>query len=244
MATQQLSSASFFSAPASLFPGQKRFNGKLQPLVTCQLENFTSFSSSLGTDLPLRQHPRVSFQSYLQDRQRIFEAIFPDKKRCEKLNEKEWRIYMLPLEFLFLSVNPVVDMQILVEPPSSRLPLKVSKEVDKVLTLEATKWELRGLDYVMKPSDFSLNIKGVLFSEQRGVSSRLRGHLQMSVEMSTPPSLALIPQDILKSIGKAVLTRLLESMKEKVNNNLLEDYQAYAQEKAVSSRTKLPTPAV
>lgn len=216
---------------------------KLRSLITCQLDNFASFSSSLGTDLPLRQHSQVSFQSYLQDRQRIFEALFPDKKRCEKLNDKEWRIYMLPLDFLFLSVNPVVDMRILVQPPSSGLPLIVSDDVDRVLTLEATKWELRGLDYVMKPSDFSLSVNGILFSEKRGVSSRLRGHLKMSVKMAIPPSMALIPQDIFKSVGEAVLNHLLESMKEKVNNKLLEDYKAYALEKS-SNRTKLPTPAV
>ncbi|MCO5590866.1 hypothetical protein L7F22_044841 [Adiantum nelumboides] len=235
MATK-LTSLTLPTFPASSLPqGQKR-RAKFQSLITCSTA--TSFSSSLGTDLPLRQHPNVSFQSYLQDRQRIFEALFPDKKRAEKLNDKEWRIYMLPLDFFFLSVNPVIDMQIIVQAPNLGLPVVVSKEVDKVLSLEATRWELRGLDYVLKQSDFVLSVKGVLFSEKRGVSSRLRGHLKMSVSLVIPSSLALIPEEVIKSVGEAVLTRLLESMKQKVNSKLLEDYKAYAQEKASLSRGK------
>ncbi|KAH7446890.1 hypothetical protein KP509_01G080600 [Ceratopteris richardii] len=214
---------------------------KFQPLVTCQSQNATSFSSSLGTDLPLRQYSEVPFQSYLEDRQRVFQALFPDKKRCEMLNDKEWRIYMLPLDFFFLSVNPVIDMRIVVQPPSSSLPIPVSKEVEKVLTLEATRWELRGLGYALKPSDFSLNIEGILFSEKRGRASRLRGHLKMSVSLVTPPSLALIPEELVKSVGESVLTHLLTSMKEKVNTKLLQDYREYAIEKSNTRQMKQVT---
>jgi hypothetical protein len=44
---------------------------------------------------------------------------------------------MLPLDFLFLSVNPVVDMQIRVQPSTAQHAIAVPKDVDKVLTLEA-----------------------------------------------------------------------------------------------------------
>lgn len=214
-------------------------------MVANLLENYSSFSSSLGTDLPLREFSQVPFQYYMQDRQRIFEALFPDKRRCERLNDEEWRIYMLPLEFLFLSVNPVVDMRIVVQPPGRGLPIVVSKSVDRVLTLEATKWDLRGLDYVLKPSDFVLNINGVLFSEKRGASSRLKGHLKMSVKFAVPPSLTMVPQEVFKSVGEAVLTRLLESMKEKVNSRLLDDYREYARDfsKKLGDQTHIVTPA-
>ena len=49
---------------------------------------------------------------------------------------------MLPLDFLFLSVNPVVDMQIRIQPPSARLAISVPKGVDRVLTLEAVRKKL------------------------------------------------------------------------------------------------------
>lgn len=229
-----VASTFFPSSPALLLPVRQRTNAnpaiKQQRVITNHQDNFTSFSSSLGTDLPLREHSQVPFQTYLQDRQRVFEALFPDKKRCEKLNDKEWRIYMLPLEFLFLSVNPVVDMRIVVQQPNLGHPVAIPKDVERVLTLEATKWQLRGLDYVLKPSDFVLSINGILFSEKRGASSRLRGHLTMNVKFAIPPSLSMIPHEAFKSVGEAVLTRLLESMKEKVNSKLLKDYRAYARE--------------
>lgn len=55
--------------------------------ITMQAEKTVSFSSELSTDLPLYEPSEVPFEQYLSDRQRIFQALFPDKKRSEKLND-------------------------------------------------------------------------------------------------------------------------------------------------------------
>lgn len=67
-----------------------------------------------------------------------------------------------------------------------------------------TQWELRGLDYIVKPSDFVLSINGLLYSEKRGMSSRLKGHLKFSVKFAIPPSMAMIPREVFRSVGEAV----------------------------------------
>ena len=67
-----------------------------------------------------------------------------------------------------------------------------------------TQWELRGLDYILKPSDFVLSINGILYSEKRGISSRLKGHLKLSVKFAIPPSMAMIPEEAFKSVGEMV----------------------------------------
>jgi hypothetical protein len=81
---------------------------------------------------------QVSFDEYLQDRPRVFRAMFPDESRSQRLSDvnylefycravvvsrlmdrldsvlvqEEWRIQMLPLEFLLITVRPVVVMQL------------------------------------------------------------------------------------------------------------------------------------
>jgi hypothetical protein len=85
---------------------------------------------------------QVSFDEYLQDRARVFRAMFPDESRSQRVGDVrnhhltrtllsissasspgetyrfwvlqgEWRVQMLPLQFLLLTVRPVVVMQLL-----------------------------------------------------------------------------------------------------------------------------------
>nr|ABK25986.1 unknown [Picea sitchensis] len=234
--------------PRTSFLSHKAFKGKAatpyrvpytrsMPQITMQAERTVSFSSELSTDLPLYEPSEVPFEQYLSDRERIFQAIFPDKRRSEKLNDEEWRIHMLPIEFLFLTAFPVIDMSIIVKAPGQGYPPGISKNVKKVLTLEATRWELRGLDYVLQPSDFVLGVRGALYSENNGVRSRLKGLMEMTVSFVLPPALAVIPEDILKSIGHAVLIQLLENMKGRVNRKLLADYRDYSKEQKIASQS-------
>uniref|UniRef100_A0A453B0F1 Uncharacterized protein n=1 Tax=Aegilops tauschii subsp. strangulata TaxID=200361 RepID=A0A453B0F1_AEGTS len=71
-----------------------------------------TYSSSIDTDMPLYEPLGVSFDEYLQDRPRVFRAMFPDESRSQQLSDEEWRIQMLPLEFLLITVRPVVVMQL------------------------------------------------------------------------------------------------------------------------------------
>uniref|UniRef100_A0A0E0I4J2 Uncharacterized protein n=1 Tax=Oryza nivara TaxID=4536 RepID=A0A0E0I4J2_ORYNI len=71
-----------------------------------------SYSSSISTDMPLYEPTGVSFDEYLLDRARVFRAMFPDESRSQRLSDEEWRVQMLPLQFLLLTVHPVVVMQL------------------------------------------------------------------------------------------------------------------------------------
>lgn len=71
-----------------------------------------TYSSSIDTDMPLYEPPGVSFDEYLENRPRVFRAMFPDESRSQQLSDEEWRIQMLPLEFLLITVRPVVVMQL------------------------------------------------------------------------------------------------------------------------------------
>ncbi|OVA08954.1 Exonuclease [Macleaya cordata] len=191
----------------------------------------STFSSKIATDMPLYEPPGVSFDQYLNDQARVFEAIFPDKRRSQRLNEEEWRIQMLPIQFLFLTVWPVVDMKLRCKTQGKDYPPGVPGDTTKVLELDITKWELQGLDTVLEPSHFTLGVRGALYPDRRGIRSRLKGQLEMSISFVLPPMLAVVPEDALSGVAEAVLNRLVENMKHKVNGSLLADFNEFKKEK-------------
>ncbi|KAL0332098.1 UNVERIFIED_CONTAM: hypothetical protein Scaly_2111300 [Sesamum calycinum] len=170
--------------------------------VDAQMVNPSTYSSRISTDIPLYEIPGASFDVYLEDKPRVFKAIFPDKRRSQQLNEEEWRVHMLPIEFLFLTVSPVIDMRLR------------CKSCGKGTHLEFLKIFQRGS-----------------VPDRRGPRSRLKGQLQMSISFVLPPMLALVPEDIRRDVADSVLKRLVENMKDKVNGSLIADYSEFKREK-------------
>ncbi|XP_010029373.2 uncharacterized protein LOC104419414 [Eucalyptus grandis] len=190
----------------------------------------STYKSRIATDIPLYESPGASFDRYLEDKPRVFQAIFPDNRRSQQLNEEEWRIQMLPIQFLFLTVRPVIDMRLRCKSRGRDYPPQIPQDVSKVLELDITRWELQGLDSILQPSHFALGVKGALYPDRHGTRNRLKGQLEMSMSFVLPPMLALVPADVLQSVAESVLTRLVENMKHKVNGSLLADYSKFKRE--------------
>ncbi|KAI4389261.1 hypothetical protein MLD38_001502 [Melastoma candidum] len=204
-----------------------------KPNVKASLPSSPStYTSRISTDIPLYESPGASFDQYLEDKPRVFDAIFPDKRRSQRLSEDEWRIQMLPIQFLFLTVWPVIDMRLRCESTGRHYPPGIPHDVSKVLELGITRWELQGLDKVLEPSHFSLAVKGALYPDRRGPRSRLKGQLEMTISFVLPSVLALVPENVLQSVAESVLTRLVENMKFKVNGSLLADYSKFKNERS------------
>ncbi|XP_077214189.1 uncharacterized protein LOC143849022 isoform X2 [Tasmannia lanceolata] len=174
----------------------------------------STFKSSIATDLPLYESP-----------------------------VEVWRIKMLPLEFFLLSVRPVIDMQLRCKSKGTDYPPGVPLHVTKVLELQATRWELQGLESVIKPTRFALSVRGALYSERQGIRSRLKGQLELCISCVVPPALALVPEDVLRSISESVLKRLVENMKQKVNESLLSDFRDFSRERLQRQRREDGHPA-
>ncbi|KAJ8549941.1 hypothetical protein K7X08_033648 [Anisodus acutangulus] len=205
---------------------------KQKPLIvkSQMISNGTTYISRISTDIPLYEIPGASFDGYLENKSRVFKAIFPDKRRSQQLNEEEWRIHMLPIEFLFITAWPVIDMRLRCKSKGIEYPPGIPPNVSKVLELDIIRWELQGLDDVLKPSQFSLAVKGSLYPDRNGPRSRLKGQLQMSISFVLPPVLALVPEDVRRDVADSVLRGLLQNMKSKVNSSLLLDYAAFKRE--------------
>ncbi|TYH64218.1 hypothetical protein ES332_D07G251100v1, partial [Gossypium tomentosum] len=194
-----------------------------------------TYSARISTDIPLYEIPGALFDEYLEDKPRIFKAMFPDQDRSQQLNQDEWRIRMLPLQLLVLNVWPVVDLRLRCKSGGRDYPPEVPHDITKVLELDITRWELQGLDNVVDPSHFTLVVKGTLYPDRRRHRSRLKGHLEMHVKFILPPALALVPENIRDGLGKEVMTKLVESMKQKVDGSLLADYSKFKRERSAKS---------
>ncbi|MQM02503.1 hypothetical protein Taro_035279 [Colocasia esculenta] len=203
-----------------------------------------TFSATISTDLPLHDSPEASFEEYLDDRPRIFGAMFPDSRRNRRINDEEWRVQMLPIQFLFASVNPVVVMRLRCRSQGRGYPPQVPPHVSRVLELRATKWELQGLEGGSVPPHFALDVRGLLYpdrGEEGGAAarrSRLRGHLETSISMVLPPVLALVPEHVLRGVAESVLKRLVERMKQEVDGSLLSDFQSFRRERMRKQLTR------
>ncbi|KAL9235950.1 hypothetical protein vseg_010668 [Gypsophila vaccaria] len=194
----------------------------------------STYSSSISTDIPLYETPGASFDQYLQDKTRVFKVMFPDKQRSQRLNEEEWRVHMLPIEFMFMTVFPVIDMRLRCKTSGMEYPPGISPAISKVLELDIVRWELQGLDDAAKPTQFSLGVKGALYPDRRGLRTRLKGQLKMTISVILPPVLSLVPENMLRTVSETVLRRLVENMKEKVNSSLLADYSKFRREQQMN----------
>ncbi|CAI5479933.1 unnamed protein product [Closterium sp. Yama58-4] len=185
-----------------------------------------TFLSQLDNGFPpflsRRTRHQAPFHEYLKNPNRVFDAFFPDKQRSEKLSEDEWRIHMLPITFFLVTARPIVDMRIFLDQPSPLLDrVRDASSVKHVMRLQATNWELKGVDY--DPANFSLD-------------------MAVTVGMQVPPNLFLVPRQSIEAVGSAVLQQLLASMKDKVNNRVLSDYAKFSAERARSAASSRRLP--
>ncbi|XP_074590474.1 uncharacterized protein LOC141846353 [Curcuma longa] len=223
------------SIKPTITSSRSRFHHRCPPTVAAAggspAADIFTFSSNISTDVPLHEPPGVSFDEYIRDRARVFRAMFPDSRRSRRLNDEEWMIEMLPIQFLFASVDPVVVMRLRGRTNGKEYPPSVPHHSTAALELEATRWELQGLDDIQMPPHFALSVQGVLYPDRSSKDKRLKGHLEMSISLILPPVLRLIPEDVLRSIADAVLRRLLEKMKHEVDVGLISDYASFRREK-------------
>ncbi|XP_028080943.1 uncharacterized protein LOC114282462 isoform X2 [Camellia sinensis] len=171
-------------------------------MITNQMVKPTTYSSKIITDIPLSESPA-----------------------------EEWRIQMLPIHFLLLTVWPVIDMRLRCKSKGIDYPPGVPRDITKVVEVEIIRWELQGLDDFLKPSEFTLGVKGALYSDRRESLSRLKIQLKMSISFVLPAVLALVPEDVHRGIVESVLDRLVENAKHRVNGSLLADYSEFKREK-------------
>jgi Protein of unknown function (DUF1997) len=171
----------------------------------------TQFSASQSVELAVPDQP-IPIQHYLRQPQRLIKALV-DPTRTEQLSGECFRLKMHPLNFLMLSVQPIVDMQIW-------------SELDGTINLKSVGCEIRGIEYI--DQRFGLNLNGRLAPQQINGITYLVGKANLEVQVDVPPPLWFTPKPLLETTGNALLRSVLLTVRHRLMHQLLVDYRHWA----------------
>ncbi|MED6106993.1 hypothetical protein PIB30_009841 [Stylosanthes scabra] len=198
-------------------------------VIKCQ--KLCKFSYRKTVNVPLQELPEASFDHYMDDKNRVFRAVFPDKRSTKQLNEEEWRIKMPPIQCLFLNVYPTADVRLTFKSNGEDYPPNIPHHVTKILELHFLRWEMQGMNN-MEPYSFTLDVKGTLYPERKGEHSWLSNDMEMKVSFIASPVIALIPDSVLQEAMQLVFKRMMDEMKEDFHGKLLADYGRFKRNEA------------
>ncbi|CAD6209754.1 unnamed protein product [Miscanthus lutarioriparius] len=197
-----------------------------------------TFSYKFSTDIPMSETQGASIDEYLQNSPRIVGAVFPDQRKRRKINDEEWSVQLLPIQFLFLSASPVIVMRFVSKSGGKEYPPNVPVHATSLLLMEVTDYKLNGLDSNAMPSHLVLTVRGLMYPQrQREGRKSLKGHVEMTVGFDLPPVLALVPESIIRGVGETVLRQMAEQMKQDFDTGLAADFKKYRREKLTERRT-------
>jgi hypothetical protein len=178
----------------------------------------TQFSATQSVVLDVPEQP-VPIQHYLRQPQRLVYALV-DPSQVEQLSADSFRLKMRPLKFLMLSLQPTVDMQVLVD-------------AEGRVQLRSLACQIRGVDYINQR--FQLQLKGQLIPKEEQGHTRLHGRADLTVGVELPPALMFTPKPFLEASGNSLLKSVLLTIKQRLMHQLLSDYCVWAN--AISPET-------
>ncbi|MCU0529258.1 MAG: DUF1997 domain-containing protein [Cyanobium sp. Prado107] len=166
-----------------------------------------AFSASQQLELPVREQ-RDQLASYLNEGDRVVKALL-NPSQLELLAPQNYRYTVTRLQVFQLQIQPVVELRTRSSPGR--------------LELEAVDCQLEGLGLV---DDFQLSLHSWLVAGDQG----LEGEATLSVEVSQPPLLKLIPARVLESTGRSLLAGILLGIKSRVGQQVVEDFQHWCRQ--------------
>jgi hypothetical protein len=163
-----------------------------------------AFSASQQLTLPIADSgDRLA--AYLCQEDRVVNALL-DPQQLEALGAGHYRYTVTRVQVFQLQIQPIVELR--------------ASHQDGRLELEAIDCQLEGLGLV---DDFQLRLHSWLQSCPIG----LEGEASLSVSVSQPPLLKLIPARVLEATGRSVLAGILLGIRNRVGKQLLADFQGW-----------------
>lgn len=166
-----------------------------------------AFSASQHLQLTVHQEGH-RLGTYLQQEERVVTALL-DPQQLEPLAPSLYRYTVTQLQVFQLRIQPIVQLRIHL--------------CNGRLELEAIDCQLEGLGLV---DDFELTLSSWLLAGENG----LEGEATLSVQVSQPPLLRLIPKAVLEATGRSLLAGILLGIKGRVGQQLLGDFKQWCQE--------------
>ncbi len=169
------------------------------------------FAASQSVEIVVPEQP-IPIAHYLRQPQRVVNALAASS-RIEPLSEERFRLTMRPLNFMSLSIQPTVDMQVWADSSAA-------------INVKSIACEIRGVDYINQR--FSLNLVGQLYPTQVNQTTYLKGKADLEVQVELPPPFLLTPRPLLERAGNGLLLSVLSTIKQRLLHQLLLDYRTWA----------------
>jgi hypothetical protein len=166
-----------------------------------------AFNARQQLALPVVEHCEL-LADYLRDEDRVVGAML-EHRQLEPLGPGHYRYNVTRVQVFQLQIQPVVELE--------------AHCHDGRLELQALDCQLEGLGLV---DDFRLRLDSWLEASAEG----LEGEASLSVTVSQPPLLKLIPPRILEATGHSVLAGILLGIRNRVGQQLLGDFRRWCQE--------------
>jgi hypothetical protein len=178
-----------------------------------------TFTADRSVEIVVPKQP-IPIQHYLRQPHRLVRSLV-DPNRIEQVGDDEFCLTMRTLSFFGFELQPTVY-------------LRVWTEVDGTVRIVSTNCEIRGIDYIDRR--FSLELIGELVPHERQGRTYLTGIADLEVRVELPPPVSFMPRSIVESAGNSLLKGILNSFKQRLLNQLLADYVAWAQTGATGTQ--------
>jgi hypothetical protein len=171
-----------------------------------------AFSARQQLALPVRENIE-HLADYLRDEERVVGALL-DQRQLQPLGPGHYRYTVTRLQVFQLQIQPIVELQ--------------THCHQGRMELQALDCQLEGLGLV---DDFHLTLDSWLEASSDG----LEGEASLSVTVSQPPLLRLIPPRILEATGHSILAGILLGIRNRVGQQLLGDFRCWCEEQTQGS---------
>jgi len=164
-----------------------------------------AFQAAQSLDLPVSSGS-ADLPAYLQQEARVVGALL-SADQLVALSPGRYRYSVRPLQLFQLRIHPTVDLAVQSSPGR--------------MELNSIDCNLEGVPGLA--DDFRLNLRSWLQVQGNG----LVGEAQLGVEVSQPSVLRLIPARVLESTGESLLNGILLTIKGRVGQQLVQDFQQW-----------------
>jgi hypothetical protein len=151
----------------------------------------------------------IHITNYLRQPQRVVNALAASSQ-IERLDSDLYRLKMRSLNFMTLSIQPIVDM-------------RVWATDEAAINIQSAACELRGIEYVN--DKFLFDLKGQLSPCQQHGETYLKGLANLAVAVELPPPLTFMPRALIETTGNGLLLSVLTTIKQRLMQQLLADYR-------------------
>lgn len=156
----------------------------------------------------------IPIEHYLRQPQRLVQAI-TDPRRIEVLGQGVYRLSLRPLQFMGVSIEPTTDLRVWSLPNGT-------------LRLESVDCQIKGPDYLSFVNDsFGMVLHGSLTPRRDSGHTELQGQADLHIHLELPPPIRYMPNSVIERTGKAFLSGILSTIKNRIERQLVEDYRAW-----------------